>query len=110
MISFTKKETWVQVPKDTRFVNIGVDINGEVAFFRVIVIDDVYLLGFVIFDPEGNYISDTIVEDEDSVGAKFTYDNKNYTIQLMITDRSYEFIFSENWDFNNTCYLISWII
>ena len=96
MVSYEKKETWVQVPKDTRFVNIGIDINGEVAFFRAIIIDDVYLMGVVIFDPEGNYISDTIVEDEDSVDAEFTYCDKNYIIQLMVTDRSYEFIFSEN--------------
>lgn len=96
MLGVTKKETWVQVPKETRFVNIGVDINGEVAFFRVIIIDDVYLMGVVIFDPEGNYISDMIVEDDESVDAEFTYENKNYIIQLMITDRSYEFIFMEN--------------
>ena len=96
MFGISKKETWVQVPKDTRFVNIGADINGEVAFFRVIIIDDVCLLGVVIFDPEGNYISDTIVEDEDLVDAEFTYDDKNYIVQLMVTDRSYEFIFSEN--------------
>lgn len=95
-LGVTKKETWVQVPKETRFVNIGVDINGEVAFFRVIIIDDVYLIGVVIFDPEGNYISDMIVEDDESVDAEFTYENKNYIIQLMITDRSYEFIFLEN--------------
>ena len=53
-------------------------------------------MGVVIFDPEGNYISDMIVEDDESVDAEFTYENKNYIIQLMITDRSYEFIFMEN--------------
>ena len=51
-----------------------------------------------------------IVEDDESVDAEFTYENKNYIIQLMITDRTYEFIFMENWSFNYACYLVSCII
>ncbi len=31
-----KKETWIQVPKSSKFVNIGVDFEGEINFFKIV--------------------------------------------------------------------------
>ena len=95
MIS-SEKETWVQIPKESRFVNVGADFNGEVDFFKIIIVDDLYLNGLVVFDPDGNNISEVTVENCDIVNTKFAFEGKEYAIQLIITDQSYEIIFVEN--------------
>lgn len=95
-LSVGKKETWIQVPKDTRFVNSGVDINGEIGFFRFILIDNLGMLGFVVVDPDGNQISEIMVENEEIVISNFYFENRKYALQLLATPYSYELIFSES--------------
>lgn len=91
-----EKETWIQVPKSSKFVNIGVDFDGEVYFFKIVFIDDLYEVGFVVIDPDGKQIAINTVETEEAVESKFDFEGKSFMLQMYITsDLAYEIIFTQ---------------
>ncbi|WP_026652420.1 hypothetical protein [Butyrivibrio proteoclasticus] len=89
------RETWVQIPENSKFVNVGVDFNGEIDFFKIIIIDDLHIFGFVVINPDGDQSIETTVEDGEVVEAGFSYDNRDFSIQLLASHKAYELIFSE---------------
>lgn len=89
------KDTWIQVPSSCRFVNIGVDFYGEIAFFRIIIVDDHGLLGFMVIDPDGIILSEIAVENEEVVNEDFSFEGREFSLQLLLANNSYEIMFNE---------------
>ena len=89
------KDTWIQVPNNCRFVNVGVDFYGEIAFFRIIIVDDHGLLGFMVIDPDGIILSEIAVENEEVVNEDFCFEGREFSLQLLQADNSYEIMFNE---------------
>lgn len=97
----SKKETWIQVPKTSKFANVGVDFDGEINFFKIIFIDDLYEVGFVVIDPDGRQIAINTVDDEDSIETRFEFDGRMFLLQMYLTgDTAYEIVFTEKQEFN----------
>ena len=89
-----EKETWIQVPRTSKFANIGVDFNGEINFFKIIFIDDLYEVGFAVIDPDGNQIAIKTVDNEECFEERFDFDGKTFMLQMYLTNAlAYEIIF-----------------
>ena len=67
--------TWIQVPKGTTFLNYGIDIDGEVSFFKIAIIDDMDTVGVVVINPDGDQVSSKVMADAEEIIAGFNYNN-----------------------------------
>jgi hypothetical protein len=82
--------TCIQVSKDTRFVNVGIDIDGELEFFRIAIIDVMGIVGMLVVNPDGDLATSSVTEDVEIVSTKFTFMDILYNIELMPSDLAYE--------------------
>ena len=91
-----EKETWIQIPRTSKFANIGVELEGEINFFKLVFIDDLYEMGLIVIDPDGNQVAINTVENEEIVETRFSFERKEFLLQLYLTnDVAYEIILSE---------------
>ncbi len=84
--------TWIQISKETKFVNVGVDDNGEPVFFKITIIDNMGLIGFIVIDPDGKLTVSGADEDAEVVSVSLSFDEREYEIQLLPSESAYELI------------------
>jgi hypothetical protein len=73
-----------------------VDFEGEINFFKIVFIDDLYEVGVVVIDPDGNQIAIKTVDDEEIVETRFGFEERLFLLQMYSTsDMAYEIIFTE---------------
>ncbi len=89
------KAICIQVPRESRFVNIGVDSSGELEYIRIAFVDVMGIIGMIVIDPDGNMATGTILEDAEVVSVRFTYFDVLYNCSLISTELAYELTISQ---------------
>ena len=75
------KKTWVTVNDQADYVNLGVEINGELNIIQVNFINNCWNWGVTVVDPDGNtYTILNKTDSNDPIEVAFTTEDNAYKL------------------------------